>query len=236
MANGHDLAIVLGGIQSADRDPMLGFVAWLSGSEHSAATTATYNGRRGRMKAMSVMPAHAGAARLIWERWTIDEILDDIVRLAACRARDTRPIEALRSATEFGKTGETDVDEVAREVRRQTMDGELRALVRWGDEVAWHVPRAALGRFLERRDGKPGLPGVRPLREGDVFWIVVGRDRGRTVQDVGVRANVAQTEDLFAPFVEAGADVWDVTAAARQVVKRRSAQALERQGREGGGG
>jgi hypothetical protein len=38
--------------------------------------------------------------RPIREQWTIDEILDDVARLAVCRARDSRPVESLRIAIE----------------------------------------------------------------------------------------------------------------------------------------
>ena len=65
----------------------------------------------------------------------------------------------------------------------------------------------------------PGLPVRDQLREGDVYWVIdatAEADGRRAAHDL----TVDQTPALLLELAAHGAEVWDVTAAARQVMKR----------------
>ena len=88
------------------------------------------------------------------------------------------------------------------------------------------MPRyAGLQAFLRERGGKPGLPTNRPLREGDVFWIMVADwpGGGDPLPDLDAAGLAAHIADLRGAAV----DIWDVTAAARQASKRSYHAVLE---------
>jgi hypothetical protein len=146
-----------------------------------------------------------------WQRWTIDEIDADIARLAIASA--FYPLES--SVAEAEALGD-DPDAIRQQVTKVEFVAPDDL---WADEEAVYVNVRQLTEFLKRRDRIRGLPDNRPLREGDVFWIVlpVG-DQG------GVRA--LDAPQLIADVDWAGVEVWDVTAAARQVAKHSYDSAL----------
>ena len=164
--------------------------------------------------------------RMLWERWTIDEITDGICRLAVARPITGMGLAALDADMESGTTEEdgapqnlADRRRLAQDVRRAAMALELApAAETWSPETAAHIDAETLGRFLARRRGKPGLPTTRPLREGDVFIVRVTAGGVSPLSDGSDNADGAAA--ALAEYSQSGAEVWDVTAAARQSVKR----------------
>jgi hypothetical protein len=159
---------------------------------------------------MTKIEAQLGETGGTWQRWTIDELYESKARLLVSEPRDPREAAAVTDAV--GSILTDDGRGRAAALRQTAMDVELAA-DRWGDERTHVVDRLGLEALLKARAGKPGLPGPRPLREGDVFWVfAVGGDQvdpGALVRDRVV--------------------VLDVTAAARQVAKRTYAEAVARQ-------
>lgn len=147
-----------------------------------------------------------------WQRWTIDEVDAGLARVAV--AESEFPLES--TVAEAYATGD-DVEAVRNAVFR-VENSPPEAI--WGDEEAVYLAADDLESFLKRRAAIRALPDPRPLREGDVFWIVLPAEveeeelRGLTAIDVVGRA------ERLAP------QVWDVTAAARQAAKRTYDDAL----------
>ena len=99
------------------------------------------------------------------------------------------------------------------------MRGELNpASAQWSDESIGYAHLVLLQSFLRSRGGKPGLPTNRLLREGDVFWVMVADWQGRIEPREDMPA--VEMEAHATGLRRADADVWDVTAAARQAAKR----------------
>lgn len=147
-----------------------------------------------------------------WERWTIDERFDGRVRVLVCRAIGDAAPDVVRSLAALplredrrGAPGRSFVRETAMTYELASVDAT------WSEETAAFAAEDALSAFLGRRTDKPGLPQNRELREGDVFWVFVPYD--------GPRPGGGRDRWLRA-YTDAGAQVWDVTAAARQAVKR----------------
>jgi hypothetical protein len=147
-----------------------------------------------------------------WERWTIDEIFDGHIRLLICRATAAGAPEVVRALAALplledrrGTPGKSFVRDTAMAYEMASVDAT------WSDETAAFVATPALAAFLGRRTDKPGLPQNRELREGDVFWVFVAFDAPQPGRS---------RDRWLAAYVDAGAQVWDVTAAARQAVKR----------------
>jgi hypothetical protein len=154
-----------------------------------------------------------------WERWTIDEI--DEGRARVLISISLRPAQAERLAEDSAGVGRP--VERKRAVRAAVMDVELAPRTEmWSDERDVYLPLVELEALLRRRGGKPGLPGGRPLREGDVFWVVLYQPVGAAMSD----ARSEQAVDVIRQYIEAGADVLDVTAAARQAAKTWYQQAI----------
>lgn len=155
-----------------------------------------------------------------WERWTIDEIDEDVARVLVAQATD-----ALADAIGAVEQGVTAGDGAA--LRTAVAAVEMSALSQqpepWSEETQRFYEVEALRAFLKRRDRSAGLPADRDLREGDVFY---------------VQASVAKRSALADYDVET-TRVLDVTAAARQRAKRaydalvRSATAAERHATRG---
>jgi hypothetical protein len=150
------------------------------------------------------------------ERWTIDELLDGRVRLLtsiALRSDATKPAWRLPAMLSPGQAASP-----APEASAVAMEHELApALQAWTEETAVVVDEAELADFLAGRLERGGLPGTRPLREGDVFWVFVPAAAER-------RLVVTSASDI-GEYREAGAVVLDLTAAARQAAKVRSRRA-----------
>jgi hypothetical protein len=141
-----------------------------------------------------------------WQRWTIDELDAGLARIAVAQAR--YPLE---STVAEAVATEAEVDEL-REAVARVEDAPPDDL--WEDEVPVYLAVDELEPFLRRRDEIPGLPDDRPLREGDVFWVVLPADLDEErFRDL---APAAMMQGASALDVQ----VWDVTAAARQAAKR----------------
>lgn len=108
-----------------------------------------------------------------WERWTIDEIGEGVARVLISEA--LMPERAVQMAAESGS--QASPAERARALRNTVMELERgRPEELWTDERDVYLPVDHLSQLLKQRAGKPGLPGRRPLREGDVFWVVTYHD------------------------------------------------------------
>jgi hypothetical protein len=172
-------------------------------------------------------------AFLLWERWTIDELFDQVARVLVCRA-EPLPSHATLIETVRPPADETrpDTEAVAATLRAAVAEAEIRGGESWSDETWSFIDVSRLATFLERRGGKPGLPRNRPLREGDVFLVSVERDalkamplsdEGRSAREIG---------DAVTAYEAAGLEVFDVTAAARQSAKVLHDAALRATARE----
>ena len=154
----------------------------------------------------------------VWERWTIDEIDEDVVRVLISVAFESDALrERSRTLVELGDAPQPVRGRLPAAVRDLAMDVEASPTAEtWSEERAAFAARADLGGFLAGRVGKPGLPTTRPLREGDVFWIIAPRG----VPGLNADARLATDHGWLRQYEVAEADVWDVTAAARQASKR----------------
>lgn len=167
---------------------------------------------------MTDLPEDRGAQ--LWERWTIDELFDQVARVLVCRSEPlpshTTIIEILRATADPGTPAS---DATAELLRSAVAEAEIRGGDAWSDEEWSFIGAVRLAGFLEKRTGKPGLPRNRPLREGDVFLVVV--DRGRLAADPLSEAgrSVTAVAEALAAYEAAGLEVFDVTAAARQSAK-----------------
>jgi hypothetical protein len=172
-------------------------------------------------------------AALLWERWTIDELFDQVARVLVCRAE---PLASHATLIETVRAGANDTrpdaEDVAAILRAAVAEAEIRGGESWSEEAWSFIDVSLLATFLERRTGKPGLPRNRPLREGDVFLVAVERDAlgatplsetGRAAREIG---------DTIAAYEAAGLEVFDVTAAARQSAKVLHDAALRATARE----
>jgi hypothetical protein len=143
-----------------------------------------------------------------WERWTIDEVADERVRLLICEAREGVASEGAELLAELAPGAEPDGEAVT----QRAMAVELAPTRdRWTDEAAVVVDEAATSAFLRRRMSRGVLPGPRPLREGDVFWVFVPAG--------APRPEALDPAALPAAYDDAGSAVLDLTPAARQAVK-----------------
>src|SRR4051794_9586970 len=166
---------------------------------------------------LTVQSAIQASAEPIWERWTIDEVDEDVVRVLV--SRSTRPEELSDIAGDVAPVNaDAPSDRVMRDrLHSHAMRVELdSAAYRWSRERAMFIAKPVLEPFLRARGGKPGLPTNRPLREGDVFWVLLP---GGAAMDLPPErgATVTAGAERVAEYRARHADVWDVTAAARQV-------------------
>jgi hypothetical protein len=139
-----------------------------------------------------------------WQRWTIDELYEGRARVLVSLAR--RPLES--TAAEARDHAERESGAGAELQRAVTRLEFASTDDLWGPELAAYVNARALERFVKRRTDVPALPDHRPLREGDVFWIVQAPDGAPTSPSALLRGEARDA-----------VEVWDVTAAARQAVK-----------------
>lgn len=165
----------------------------------------------------------------LWERWTIDEIDEGAARVLISRAGNTRQIRGLADhvMTERATASERPTRRLADVLRAEAMRIELDpAAQQWSEESISFGTVPPLQAFLRSRGGKPGLPTNRPLREGDVFWVLVAVWPGATEPPGDLTAT--ELEAHMAALQAAGVDVWDVTAAARQAAKRSYHEVMRR--------
>jgi hypothetical protein len=164
----------------------------------------------------------------------VDEIGDDDVRVlrgalrggspapaaversVPTRPRGTREPAAARRHTTAGAT------------RRLVMRVEAAPVAAWTPESEAMTDRTRLTAFLvggALRTGRPGLPARDELREGDVFWVILPRAKGARLWRTSRDLAADEMARLLEALERSGAEVWDVTAAARQVMKRLFADA-----------
>ena len=161
----------------------------------------------------------------LWERWTIDEIDEEFARILITRAGDAADLHEIADQVATGSRARP--HELSDVLRAHAMRVELDpGRQQWQDESLAYAPLAALQTFLRGRGGKPGLPTNRPLREGDVFWVMVADWPGSRdpLPDLDAKGFATHISDLR----RAGADIWDVTAAARQASKHSSHEVVEK--------
>lgn len=160
-------------------------------------------------------PGHAST----WQRWTIDEIDGGVARLAIAESPyglDPAAAEAYYTGAPVG------------EFRQAIVEAEIAPPEHiWGDELPVYAREDDLQRFLHRRRKARGLPDPRPLREGDVFWVLLPPDT-----DEALLAQLTPAEAM-ARADELNVAVWDVTAAARQAAKVTYESAVRVAGNEG---
>lgn len=147
-----------------------------------------------------------------WQRWTIEEVAEELARLLVAGAQE--PLASVLAGT---------LETVARPEAIQAQVTEVEAISPdklWTAEEAVYLSVELLEPFVRLRSPIPGLPHPRPIREGDVFWVVL------PITDLE-----SSLVGLTPAQVVAGADqldvrVWDITAAARQRAKVASEAAL----------
>jgi hypothetical protein len=141
----------------------------------------------------------------IWQRWMIDELDADLARVLVAHAQ--QPFEST-AAEALG---------IGSGARLRGAVSALEAVAPddlWGEERPVYLRPARLRVLVERRRDIPGLPEPRDLREGDVFWIVLPADLSPELLASATPRRLVSRPDRFEP------QVWDVTAAARQTVRR----------------
>ena len=180
----------------------------------------------------------AAAAHAVFQRWTVDEIADDVVRVLVGEVIDPDHLHATTKVVlDWLASPVADRTELGRQLQDQAMEVELAsASATWSEELAVYLPLANLRAFLQgRRGGKPGLPKTRPLREGDTFWVLLpARPTPGLPEDAEDELAAGALWLLAAEQVNA--DVWDVTAAARQASKHAYQAVVRTTGPEPAGG
>ncbi len=140
-----------------------------------------------------------------WQRWTIDDLAEGFARVLVADA--SQPLESsVAEALDVGAA-----PDVVQEALIQVEDAPPDDL--WTEERPAYLPLELLEPFLRLRAPVSGLPDPRPLREGDVFWLVLPTtDSESTLADLTPAQVVASAEQLEV-------QVSDITAAARQRAK-----------------
>ena len=139
-----------------------------------------------------------------WQRWTIDELNEGSARVLVADA--LQPLES--TAAEAFDTGTAESIRSAVLIVEDAPPAHL-----WAEERAVQLAMTALEPFVRLRQATPGLPDPRPLREGDVFWLVL------PVTDVPSSLSGLTPEEILASADELALHLSDITVAARQSVK-----------------
>ena len=139
-----------------------------------------------------------------WQRWTIDELDEGSARVLVADA--LQPLESTVAEAFDGGTAES-----IRSAVLTVEDAPSADL--WAEERAVQLTVAALEPFVKLRQATPGLPDPRPLREGDVFWVVLPTtDERSSLRDL-------TPEQILASADQLALHLSDITAAARQSAK-----------------
>ena len=139
-----------------------------------------------------------------WQRWTIDELDEGTARVLIADA--LQPLEST-----VAEAFDTGVAEAIRPAVMRVEEAPLADL--WGEERVEFLPLEALEPFVKLRQATAGLPDPRPLREGDVFWVVLPTtDHESSLRDLTSAQVLASADQL-------GLHLTDITAAARQRAK-----------------
>lgn len=160
------------------------------------------------------------------ERWVVDEITEGAVRVLRSRLRASRREDVSPAVEPIVNA----LEPAAEETRAVAIALEALPTDAWTRETDELVDLVALEALLvggAQVAAPTGLP-VRPeLREGDVYWLVrPDRDAVGVVDAEASLRTVDDAAELLATLALDGTQVWDVTAAARQAIKRRYADAL----------
>ena len=156
------------------------------------------------------------------ERWMVDELVDDDVRVlrSALRAAAADALDVNRA---FGLARAAESVEARAAANRElAVILEAEPVASWTEETEAWFDRVLLSAFLlggAQATAADGLPAREGLREGDVYWVLhraAEADGRRAARDLAPEDAAA----LLVTLVALGAEVWDVTAAARQVMKR----------------
>lgn len=147
-----------------------------------------------------------------WQRWTIEEVAEELARMLVAGAEEPR-------ASELARTLDTDASpEATQEAVTRVEEHAPDEL--WTEEEQAYLSIELLEPFVRLRSPVPGLPDPRPIREGDVFWVVLPTtDLESTLVGLTPAQVVASADQL-------DIRVWDITAAARQRAKVASEAAL----------
>ncbi len=156
------------------------------------------------------------------ERWTIDELEPSY--------------GTLLSSVYNGDFAVPDADarlEVVMSLELEDMDSEDADKGVWSEEVAFVVDRDLLEGFIQRAVAANQLEPFsedRPLREGDVYWLLSEEPFTRQYLDHTPTAQplAEWTEQFLENLAPAGVQAWDVTAVARQAVKENYYRAIEK--------
>jgi hypothetical protein len=163
----------------------------------------------------------------LWERWTIDEIDEEFARVLISRAGNASRLRDMAGQVATESSPSSSPRRLSSVLRDEAMRGELNPTTeQWSEEALGYGHLALLQTFLRSRGGKPGLPTNRPLREGDVFWVMVADWPGPVEPPADMSR--PDLESHIAALKDANADVWDVTAAARQAAKRSYHEVLKK--------
>jgi len=167
----------------------------------------------------------------LWERWTIDEIDEEFARVLISRAGNASRLRDMAGQVATESSPASSSRRMSSVLRDEAMRGELNPRTeQWSEEALGYGHLTLLQTFVRSRGGKPGLPTNRPLREGDVFWVMVADWPGPVEPPADMSR--ADLESHIAALKEATADVWDVTAAARQAAKRSYHEVLRKANEE----
>lgn len=139
-----------------------------------------------------------------WQRWTIDELNGGLARLLIADAQ--QPLES--SVAEAIDTGTAATIQAAVLAVEDAPPDDL-----WGEERAVILAEELLEPFVKLREPIKGLPQSRPLREGDVFWVVL------PVTDPETSLHDLTPAELLPSAEILGLQLVDITAAARQRAK-----------------
>ncbi len=163
----------------------------------------------------------------------IDEIFDDDVRVLRSTLREDAPgIERVADAVSIRRRrrssagrGRVRASVEAAAIRAIAVEVEAAPVSTWTPETEAMADRSRLSAFLlggGRRTAQPGLPARDALREGDVFWLILPGEVSASLASAEERPlDAVETATLLDELDEAEIAVWDVTAASRQVMKRR---------------
>jgi len=147
-----------------------------------------------------------------WQRWTIEEVAERLARMLVAGAQE--PLASALALTLDATATPEAIQAAVSHVEAVSPD-EL-----WTEEQPAYVSLDLLEPFVRLRSPLPGLPDPRPIREGDVFWVVLPTT---AVASTLVGLTPAQ---VVASADQLDLRAWDITAAARQRAKVASEAAL----------
>jgi hypothetical protein len=156
------------------------------------------------------------------ERWMIDEILEGDVRVLRATLRGNAP-EA-DAVSGYLERDTRDHEDARDPVRELVIGVEAASVDVWTPEIETYVDYPRLEAFILGRAttaSPAGLPVRDHLREGDVYWVLTAGEPHESTRHYAAEPTAVQeTPNVLDAWSEEPYEVWDVTAAARQVIKR----------------